>query len=90
MLAYGDFYSIFEIFELLVNFDDFLEVQFFKVDVHSSYEEVDEIALFQFIISKTSQCFQYFGDLSVEIVEGCYFRYALSVLFQKWDVVSNW
>ena len=60
MLSYRDFYSIFEVLKLLVDFYDFFKVQFFKVDVHSSYQEVNEVALLQFVVSQTPKCFQYF------------------------------
>jgi hypothetical protein len=81
MLSDSDFYSIFKILKLLIDFDDFLKVQLFEVYVHSSYEKVNQISLLKFVISKAPQGFQYFRHLPVEIVEACYFSYTLSIFF---------
>ena len=36
--------------KVVVNFNDFLEVQFLEVDVHTSDEEVYQISLFQLVV----------------------------------------
>jgi len=45
VLWYPDFLPIFVLVELFIYFDDFLEIQFLKIDVHSPNEEVYQITL---------------------------------------------
>jgi hypothetical protein len=39
-----------------VDLDDLFEIQFLKINVHSSHKKVNEITLFEFVISDASQC----------------------------------
>ena len=43
--------------EIVVDFDDFFEIELLKINIHSSDEEIYEICLLQLTISEASQCF---------------------------------
>lgn len=51
MLPNGYFYSIFEILKLLINFDYFLEIEFLEVNVHPSDQEINQVTLFELVVS---------------------------------------
>ena len=57
MLVGDDFFSLFELFKLFVDAYDFFEVEFLKINVHSPHQKVDEVALLQFFVAKTTQVF---------------------------------
>lgn len=78
-----------EIVKALVNFDDFLEVQFFEIDVHPSDQKIDQISLLKFVISKAAQSFQHFRHLSVKIVEALYLGDTLAVAVQEICVAGH-
>lgn len=54
MLFQRSLNSIPVVHETLKDFNNFLEIKFFKVDIKSSNEEVNKVALFEFSISHTS------------------------------------
>lgn len=60
MLGNVDFYSIFELIELLVYFNYLLEVQLLEVYVHPPHQKVDQISLLEFVIAQTPQSFEHF------------------------------
>lgn len=60
MLGNVDFYSIFELIELLVYFNYLLEVQLLEVYVHPPHQKVDQIALLEFVVAQTPQSFEHF------------------------------
>lgn len=80
VLGNFDFFSVEVGDELLVYLDDLFEVQLFEVDVHPPNEEVDQIALLQFVIPHAAECLQHLGQLPIEVIEGDYPRHALAVL----------
>jgi hypothetical protein len=89
VLQRGDRSVVFEGVELFVDLDYFLEVQFFEVNVHAAHQEVDEVALLQFVVAQTAQGFQHFGQLTVEVVEVADAGDALAVLVDEGQVVGQ-
>ena len=89
MLRDVHFLSILVLVELLVNFDDFLEVQLLEVNIHPSNKEVDQVALLQLIIPQTPQSFQHLRQLPVEIVKAIDPLQTLMVLMDELHVVGD-
>ena len=51
MLGRNYFFSLFKLFKLLVNINDFFEIQFLKIYVHPPHQKIDEVSLLQFVVT---------------------------------------
>ena len=69
MLRYVNHFSTDILQELFIDFDEFLEVQLLEVYIHPSNEKIDEISLFEPVVSQTAKGLQHFGKLLIEVIE---------------------
>ncbi len=89
MLGHLHLFPIHILHELLVDLDDFLEVQLLEVDIHPAYEEVDEIALLQLVVPHAPKRLEHLGEFAVEFVEGGDLGHALPVLVEEVHAASH-